>query len=84
LFRAGSFWCAESLLECLIFLLLTATNVREAIIHCLPMNLTRAIANGIAAGVLSWLVFQTLGGHALLVSPVAWGVGVFFVLKFVV
>jgi adenine/guanine/hypoxanthine permease len=55
-----------------------------AFLTILMMPLTMSIANGIAAGVLSWLVLQILGGRARLVSPVAWGVGIFFVLKFVV
>ncbi len=48
------------------------------------MPLTMSIANGIAAGVLAFLLLRTLSGRARGISPVTWVVGAFFVVKFVV
>lgn len=59
------------------------TEALPAFLTILAMPLTMSIANGIAAGVLAWLLLRTLAGRTRGISPVTWLIGAFFVLKFV-
>ena len=74
---------AAVFVEGIIFILLTAFKIREAIVNAIPLTLRYSISEGIVLGMLSFVLMKVLTGHHEEVTVVMYVLTVFFVLKYI-
>ena len=68
--------------EGIIFIILSLTNVREAIFNAIPLTLKRGVSVGIGLGIISYVVLNAVTGKAKKITPLMYILAVLFVMKY--